>query len=108
MDLFDDRVPAVSLVGDDGAQVAGGEERVASPGVDRVACPSSPRWLRSGDAAHHQPAPNLLVGLLEPECDERDLGDLDSGDPPAGGPVVDGGGVFDGCAVIFTDVGDDL
>jgi hypothetical protein len=48
-----------------------------------------------GDAAHHQPALDLLGGLSGAECGESDLGDLGSGDPPVGGFVVASVGVFE-------------
>ncbi len=106
VDLFDDRVPAVGLVGGDGVQVAGGEERVETPGVEQGGLPVIAAVVEVGDATHHQPAANLLVGLLGAECGERDLGDLGTGDPSAGGLVVDRVGVFDGRPVIVTDGGD--
>ncbi len=68
VDLFDDRVPAVGLVGGDGVQHMGrdgGEERVEAPGVEQGVLPG--RLLLVGvevvDAAHDQPARDL-VGLL--------------------------------------------
>src|SRR6185369_12178192 len=59
-----------------------------------------------GDAAHHQPARDLLGGLSGAKRGERDLGDLGAGDPLPGGFVVDGVGVLDGCPVLLADRGD--
>lgn len=96
VDLFDDRVTAVGLVGGDSGQGAGGEERVEAPGVKQRGLPVAAAVVEVGDAAHHQPARDLLTGLLGTERGERDLGDLGARVPSAGGFVVDGVGVLDG------------
>ena len=74
VDLLDDRVAAVGLVGANGVQVAGGEERVETPGAEQGALAVVAAGVEVGDAAHHQPARDLLGGLSGAKRGERDLG----------------------------------
>ena len=76
VDLLDDRVAAVGLVGGDGVEVGGGEERVETPGVEQGGLPVTLVRVEVGDAAHHQSARDLLGGLAGAERGEPDLGDL--------------------------------
>ena len=69
VDLFDDRVPAVGLVGGDGVQLLGGdggEEGVEAPHVEQGALPVRLLALgvEVGDAAHDEPARDLVGWLL--------------------------------------------
>ena len=71
-DLFDDRVPAVDLVGLDGGQVAAGDERVGAPGREQLALHGAVggQRLEPADPAHHEAAGHVLV-LAAPG--ERDV-----------------------------------
>jgi hypothetical protein len=59
-----------------------------------------------GDAAHDEPARDLVRALLRGERGERDFGDLGPGDPRAGGLVEDGVGVLDRCPRALFDAAD--
>ena len=95
MDLLDDRMVAVSLVGCDGVQdfcVGGGEERVKAPRVEQGVLTGGLVLLgvEVRDPAHDE-APGHLVGLLlRGEGGERYFGDFCPGDPAAAGLVEDG------------------
>src|SRR6478736_4610626 len=106
VDLFDDRVAAVDLVGDNSVGVGGGEEGVEAPGVEQGRLGVVRCGVEVGDAAHHQAALDLFGGFSGAECGECDLGDLGAGDPSLGGFVVDGVGVFDGRPRVLVDGGD--
>ena len=106
VDLFDDGVAAVSLVGGDGIEVAGGEEGVEAPGVEQGALPGVVAGVEVGDAAHDQPARDLLGGLAGAERGESDLGDFSAGDPAPAGFVVDRVGVLDRGPGVGADVSD--
>ena len=88
------------------SSVGGGEERVEAPGVEQGLLPVARCGVEVGDAAHHQPALDLLGGLAGAERGESDLGDLGAGDPLLGGFVVDGVGVLDRGPGVVVDVGD--
>src|SRR6478735_7380159 len=96
MNLLDDGVAAVGLVGGDGIEGGGGEERVEPPGVEERGLPGVGARVEVGDAAYHQPARDPLGGLAGAKRGESDLGDLSARDPLPGGFVVDGIGVLDG------------
>src|SRR5689334_24239756 len=81
VDLFDDRVAAVGLVGGDGIEVGGGEKRVKTPHVEEGRLPVVAGGVEVGDAADHQAARDLLAGRAGGERGESDLGDLGTGDP---------------------------
>src|SRR6185312_2378570 len=106
VNLLDDRVAAVGLVGGDGVGVGVGEERVEAPGVEQGLLAITGGGVEVGDAAHHQPAGDLLGGLAGAERGEGDLGDLSTRDPSAGVFVVDGVGVFDRSPGVVVDFGD--
>src|SRR6476619_432789 len=106
VDLFDDRVAAVDLVGDNSVGVGGGEEVVEAPGVEQGRLCVVRCGVEVGDAAHHHAALDLFGGFSGAECGECDLGDLGAGDPSLGGFVVDGVGVFDGRPRVLVDGGD--
>src|SRR5437899_2802317 len=88
VDLLDDRVVAVGLVGGHGVGevgVGGGEERVEAPQVEqgvltRVGC-----RVQFGDTAHDQASGHVVGLLLGGEGGEGDFGDFRAGDPPSGG-----------------------
>src|SRR3954462_12817543 len=78
VDVFDDRVPPVGLVRGDGVAgvgVGGGEEGVEAPGVEQRLLAVALLRVQLRDAAHDQPAGDLLGLLLRDEGGERDLGD---------------------------------
>ena len=72
VDLLDDRVAAVGLVGANGVQVAGGEERVETPGAEQGALAVVAAGVEVGDAAHRQPTGSKLGGLSGAKRGERD------------------------------------
>ncbi len=94
VDVLDDRVPVVGFVRGDRVEdcwVGGGEEGVEAPHVEQAVLTRSAVHLggQLRDSAYHQPA-GYLFGLRAcRERGERDLGDLGSGDPVAGGLVED-------------------
>ena len=53
---FDDGVAAVGLVGGDGVEVGGGEERVKAPGVEQGGLPVVAAVVEVRHAAYDQPA----------------------------------------------------
>src|SRR6476469_4465920 len=106
VEVVEDRVAAVGLVGADGVKGGGGGRRVEAPHVTQGGLPVAGGLVVVGDAAHHQAARDLLGGLSGAERCERNLGDLGPRDPLLGGFVVEGVGVFDGYPRVVTDLGD--
>jgi hypothetical protein len=86
MDLLDDRVAAVGLVGCDCVEevgVGGGEEGVEPPGVEQGVLAGGLVLLgvEVRDPADYEPVGHLLGLLLRSERGERHFGDLGTGDP---------------------------
>ena len=94
-DRLDDRVLAVDLVGVDGRQVAGGEERVEPPDVEQAGLVRVGGGVDVGDPAHHESAGHVVGLARGGERGETDLGDLCAGDPRLAGVVEDGLRVVD-------------
>src|SRR3954465_2316263 len=76
------------------------------PGVEQRLLPGALLGVELGDAAHDEPAADLLALLLRGERGEGDLGDLRLGDPGAGGLVEDRVGVLDRGPHGLGDAGD--